>query len=109
MQPFWGASVIDGYEGMEGEGPLRGTPVASRLALASTDCVAVDRVGVEVMGVNPAWPGYLQYCADAGLGVYDLDKIELRAEAPLDAVRKTYKLHPRIQKQLEWMGPLPPA
>ena len=57
MRPYWGATVIDGYEGMEGEGPLRGTPVASRLAIASTDFVAADRVGVESMGVNPAWPG----------------------------------------------------
>ena len=40
----WGASVIDGFEGMEGNGPKSGTPVASRIALASTDYVAVDRV-----------------------------------------------------------------
>lgn len=106
MRPFWGATVIDGYEGMEGEGPLRGTPVASRIALASSDLVAADRAGVEVMGVNPQWPGYLRYCAEAGLGEYDLAKIELRAERALDAVRKTYKLHPRIEKQLGWMGPL---
>jgi uncharacterized protein (DUF362 family) len=106
MRPFWGATVIDGYEGMEGEGPLRGTPVASRVALASTDLVAADRIGVEVMGVNPQWPGYLRYCAEAGLGEYDLAKIELRAERDLGSVRKTYKLHPRIEKQLGWMGPL---
>ena len=74
MRPFWGATIIDGFEGMEGEGPLRGTPVPSRLAIASTDFVAADRVGVECMGVNPAWPGYLQYCCDGGLGQYDLAK-----------------------------------
>ena len=106
MQPFWGATVIDGYEGMEGEGPLRGTPVPSRVAVASTDFVAADRVGVELMGIDPRWPGYLRYCAEANLGEYDLDRIDLRAEAELNAVRKTYKLHPRINKQLEWMGPL---
>ena len=106
MRPFWGATVIDGYEGMEGEGPLRGTPVASRVAIASTDFIAADRVGVEVMGIDPAWPGYLNYCAEAGLGEYDLQRIELRAEADLDVVRKKYQLHPRIEKQLGWMGPL---
>jgi uncharacterized protein (DUF362 family) len=79
MRPFWGATVIDGFEGMEGEGPLKGAPVPSRVAIASTDLVAADRVGVECMGVNPAWPGYLQYCCDAGLGQYDLTKIDLRA------------------------------
>lgn len=106
MRPFWGATVIDGFEGMEGEGPLRGTPVASRVAIASTDLVAADRVGVGVMGVDPVWVGYLQYCCDAGLGQYDLAKIDLRSSTTIDAVRKVYKLHPRIQKQLEWMGPL---
>ena len=107
MRPFWGATVIDGFEGMEGEGPLRGTPVASRLAIASTDFVAADRVGVESMGVNPAWPGYLQYCCDAGLGQYDLAKIDLCGTAALPEVRRTYKLHPRVDKQIEWLGPLP--
>jgi uncharacterized protein (DUF362 family) len=107
MRPFWGATVIDGFEGMEGEGPLKGTPVPSRVAIASTDFVAADRVGVECMGVNPAWPGYLQYCCNAGLGQYDLEKIDLRASVKLSDVRRTYKLHPRVDRQIEWMGPLP--
>jgi uncharacterized protein (DUF362 family) len=106
LAPSWGVTVIDGYEGMEGAGPLNGTPVPSRLAIASTDFVAADRVGVEVMGVNPAWVGYLNYCAAAGLGVFDLDRIDLRGNAQPAAVRRVYQLHPRIQKQLEWMGPL---
>jgi uncharacterized protein (DUF362 family) len=106
MRPFWGATVIDGFEGMEGEGPLRGTPVPSRVAVASTDFLAADRAGVELMGVNPEWPGYLRYCAEAGLGRYGLDEIELRGETDLAPLRRTYKLHPRVQKQLEWMGPL---
>jgi uncharacterized protein (DUF362 family) len=106
MRPFWGATVIDGFEGMEGEGPLRGTAVASRLAIASTDCVAADRVGVECMGVNPVWPGYLQYCCDSGLGQYDLGRIDLRGAVGLAEVRKIYKLHPKVDKQMEWLGPL---
>lgn len=107
LRPFWGATVIDGYEGMEGNGPLSGTPVASRLAIASTDFVAADRVGVEVMGINPEWPGYLNYCGRAGLGCYDLAKIDLRGGVAPAAVRKTYQLHKAIDGQLEWMQPLP--
>jgi uncharacterized protein (DUF362 family) len=106
MRPFWGATVIDGYEGMEGNGPLSGEPVPSRLAIASTDFVAADRVGVEVMGVNPEWVGYLNYCARAGLGCFDLDGIELRGDAAIDSIRRKYRLHRAIEKQLEWMGPL---
>jgi uncharacterized protein (DUF362 family) len=107
MRRFWGATVVDGFEGMEGEGPLRGTAVKSRFALASTDCVAADRVGVEAMGVDATWPGYLQYCCNMGLGQYDLSKIDLRGGIAIERVRKQYKLHPRLDRQLEWMGDLP--
>src|SRR5260370_11073373 len=34
----------DGFEGMEGNGPASRTPVASRLALRSTNYIAADRV-----------------------------------------------------------------
>lgn len=109
LRPFWGATVIDGYEGMEGNGPLAGTPVPSRLAIASTDLVAADRVALETMGVNPEWVGYLNYCCQAGLGQFDLAKIDLRGGVRPEDVRKKYRLHSRIEQQLQWMGPLAPA
>ena len=109
IQPFWGATVIDGFEGMEGEGPLRGTPVPSRVAIASTDFVAADRIGVELMGIDPAWMGYLRYCAASGLGCFDRSAIDLRGETNLAPLVRTYKLHPRVNQQLEWMGDLPKA
>ena len=109
LQPNWGAAVIDGFEGMENDGPVDGTPVDHKIAIASTDFIAADRVGIEAMGVNPDWVGYLNYCAEAGLGCFDLSRIELRGNATLEAVRKTYKLHSQVKRQLQWMGPLKPA
>jgi uncharacterized protein (DUF362 family) len=106
LKPFWGATVIDGFEGMQGAGPMSGTAVPSRLAIASTDLIAADRVGVEVMGVKPAWVGYLNYCHAEGLGVFDLNAIQLRGNAAPASVRRVYELHPRIERQIEWMGPL---
>jgi uncharacterized protein (DUF362 family) len=105
MQPYWGATVIDGYEGMEGNGPASGTPVASRIAIASTDFIAADRVGVECMGIDPNWVGYLKYCGEAGVGQWDLSKIDVKG-AQIEAVRKKYRLHSDIERQLKWMGPL---
>jgi len=105
MKPFWGATVIDAYEGMEGNGPSSGTPVAHRLAIASRDYIAADRVGVEAMGINPKWLGYLNFCGDFGVGQYDLSKIDIRG-AKLDAVRRKYRLHPDIERELRWMGPM---
>ena len=105
LAPFWGAAVIDGYEGMEGSGPASGTPVPSRLAIASTDFVAADRVAVEAMGINPLWMATQQYCWQVGLGQYDISKIDVRGEA-ISSVRKKYRLHEDIDRQLQWMGPL---
>jgi uncharacterized protein (DUF362 family) len=105
LQPHWGVALIDGFEGMEGDGPGNGTPVASHVAIASTDLIAADRVGLEVMGINPAWVGYLAYCGQVGLGQFDLSKIEVTG-ASIASVAKKYALHPDIQRELEWMGPL---
>ena len=103
MKPFWGATVIDGYEGMEGNGPASGTPVESRVAIASTDYIAADRVGVEAMGVNPEWMGYLKFCHDFKVGQFDLKNIDIRGEK-LEAVRKKYAMHKDIERELQWMG-----
>jgi uncharacterized protein (DUF362 family) len=105
MQPYWGATVIDGYEGMEGNGPASGTPVPSRIAIASTDLIAADRVGVECMGIDPNWVGYLKYCGEVGVGQWDLSKIDIKG-SQIEAVRKKYRLHSDIERQLKWIGPL---
>jgi uncharacterized protein (DUF362 family) len=105
MRPFWGATVVDGFEGMEGNGPNSGLPVPSRVALASTDYVAADRVGIEAMGINADWVGYLTYCGKAGVGQYDLGRIDVRG-AKIADVRRPYQLHRDIERMLEWMGPM---
>jgi uncharacterized protein (DUF362 family) len=105
LQPCWGATVIDGYEGMEGDGPNNGTPVPSRLAIASTDYVAADRVGLEAMGINASYVAYLGYCAQCGLGQDDLSKIDLRGAKLADVTRK-YRQHTDMERELKWLGPM---
>jgi uncharacterized protein (DUF362 family) len=105
LQPYWGVAVIDGFEGMEGKGPAWGTPVESHIAIASTDFIAADRVGLEAMQIDPTWVGYLRYCAQFGLGQYDLAKINIVGPS-IASVAKKYQLHPDIQKELQWMTPL---
>ena len=105
LQPNWGLAVIDGFEGMEGNGPGGGTAVASHIAIASTDFVAADRVGLAAMGINPDWVGYLTFCGQVGVGQFDLAKIEI-AGASVASVEKKYKLHDDIEQELQWMGPM---
>ena len=105
LAPHWNLALLDGYEGMEGNGPIRGTAVPHRIAIASTDFVAADRVAVEAMGVDPTWVGYLQYCGALGLGNYDLAKIDVRGETIASVARK-YQMNANFDKEIQWMGPL---
>jgi uncharacterized protein (DUF362 family) len=101
----WGASLIDGFEGMEGNGPNSGTPVPSRIALASVDYVSADRIAAETMGMDPEWLGYAKYCGELGLGQFDGSKIDVIGAKVAD-VKKAYRMHPDIERELKWQGPL---
>jgi len=94
-------SVIEGFEGMEGNGPNSGTPVDHRVCVVGMDWLASDRVALELMGINVADVGYLNYCADAGMGEWDLSKIEVVGQNLNDYTRK-YKLNDNVEKQLIW-------
>jgi len=92
-------AIIDGFEGMEGNGPNDGDPVDHRVCIAGLDWLAADRTGIELMGIDYTKVAYLNYCAQAGYGVYDLDKIEIIGE-PIAKHKKTYKLNGNIEKQI---------
>jgi uncharacterized protein (DUF362 family) len=94
-------AVIDGFQGMEGNGPNDGQVVDHRICIAGTDWLATDRVGIELMGIDFAKVGYLNFCADAGLGVSDLNKIKIIGEKLSDHI-KTYKLSDNIDAQMIW-------
>ncbi len=94
-------SVIDGFEGMEGAGPVNGTRVDHRVCVASTDYLAADTVGATLMGIDPADIGYLTYLATARVGESDLSKMEILGE-PVARLARKYQLGPSIQNQLKW-------
>ncbi len=99
-------AVIDGYEGMEGRGPVDGTPVDHKVCVASMDWLAADRVGTELMGVDASKIGYLTYCAHAGdRGQGDLSKIEILGPPIKDHV-KTYQLPYNWEEMTSWQKPL---
>jgi uncharacterized protein (DUF362 family) len=104
----WGVAVIDGYDGMEGDGPVNGTLIPMKIALAGTDFLAVDRVCIETMGIPAHAVGYMQYSAELGLGQYDLSKIDIRGEKP-ESVKKTFKLNTNADFQLDWLSDLKKA
>ena len=55
--------------------------------------------------MNPEWVGYLHYCSQAGIGQYDLAKIDVRG-VPIASVRRQYRLHNDLDRELRWIGPM---
>jgi uncharacterized protein (DUF362 family) len=95
-------TVIDALEGMQGNGPVRGTPIEHGVALAGTDVLAVDSIGAQLMNIPLDNIGYLTYCAEAGMGIVDKAQIDiLGGKDPKDYV-KQYRLPDSIERQLEW-------
>lgn len=94
-------AVIDGFEGMEGNGPNDGTPISHGIAVAGTDAVAVDRLGIELMGIKYTDVGYLQWCSAAGIGEGNLEKIKIIGPDYTPHI-KNYKMNDNIKWQMEW-------
>lgn len=81
-------AIVDGIIGMEGNGPIQGTPKASGVLILGDDPVAVDATCCRVMGLNP---NRVSYLARAGtlLGHIGADKIQQRGES-ITSVRTPY-------------------
>ena len=52
-------AIVDGIVGMEGDGPLMGSPVALGVLVMGTNLPAVDASASRLMGVDPATIAYL--------------------------------------------------
>ncbi len=99
-------TIIDGVEGMEGNGPIAGTPVNHKIALAGQDVVAIDSMCARMMGIPLENVGYLNYCEAGGLGNVDRNKIDIIGSAKPEDNVITYKLSSNAAYQLEWKDPL---
>ena len=88
-------SVIDGFEAMEGDGPVGGTPVDMRVALASLDPLAADKVATKLMGFDPDEILYLRTMTQAGMGQGDLARIELLG-GTIEQCQRKFKPHKRM-------------
>lgn len=73
--------VMDGIVLMEGNGPRGGTPRRGGILIMSTDPVALDATMCRLAGVKPEQVPTVKYGAEAGLGVYQEDKIQLLGDS----------------------------
>ena len=95
-------AVIDGVTAIEGNGPWGGEVVEHGVSIAGTDFVAADRVCAELMGINPAYLKYLEWCGEAGMGNWDIGRIDV-AGARIQDLAREYRLHEDIATQIKWM------
>jgi uncharacterized protein (DUF362 family) len=93
--------VIDGFVGMEGNGPSSGTAVDLRAASASLHPVSLDAVFCKIMGFDPLDVGYLHYLDEQGIGVADLDRVKV-VGAPIEDLSMRFKPHRSFKKQRTW-------
>ena len=95
-------AVIDGVEAIEGDGPWAGEIVEHHVGIAGTDFVAADRLCTELMGIDPRMMKYLEWCEEAGMGTYDLDKVKIIGPDYRDLVIK-YKMNKNVEGQVAWI------
>ena len=87
-------AIVDGIVGMEGDGPIMGTPIHSGVIVIGRNLPAVDATCARVMGLNPDKIGYLAM-APKTLGATAETLIEQRGET-IEQVRKPYSLIDKI-------------
>ncbi len=94
-------SIIDGFTGMEGEGPGDGDSVDWGTAIASVDPVAADCLAAQLMGFSISDIGYLWYCQEKGLGTGAMGEMSILGEDP-ENCRRDFRPHSTFQEQKHW-------
>jgi uncharacterized protein (DUF362 family) len=86
-------AIVDGIVGMEGNGPIQGTPRSAGVVVAGASPVAVDATCCRIMGLDPARIGYLQLTA----GVQNLGEelIPQRGER-IESVATSFAVLPEL-------------
>jgi len=83
-------AIIDGIVGMEGDGPIMGTPKPTGVIVMGANLPAVDATAARIMGIDPANVTYLRN-AHGRLGTIAIDEIAQRGET-ITSVHTDYQL-----------------
>jgi uncharacterized protein (DUF362 family) len=98
-------AIVDGIVGMEGNGPISGTPVDSGVLVFGDDPVATDTITAGLMGLDPTRIDYLQQAARF-LGQGNLERIRDEGEDPA-SLATTFALPPGFGWLTTGSGPRP--
>lgn len=84
-------AIVDGIIGMEGNGPIQGTPKHAGVLVMGRDVVAVDATCCRIMGIDPARVEYLRLASSMGHVGYP--RIDQRGES-IASVQSTWRMAP---------------
>ncbi len=87
-------AIVDGIDGMEGNGPIQGTPKHAGVLVAGANLPAVDATCCRIMGIDPLKIGYLPM--SAGNEALAESSI-LQAGERISSVRTDFQLLPGFQ------------
>jgi len=88
-------TLVDGIEGMEGNGPIQGRRKHAGVIVAGADRVAVDATACRVMGIDPGRIRYLRMAETAGQT--EEGNVRQIGEEPR-AVRTDFELIPEFRR-----------
>ncbi len=94
-------SIIDGFIGMEDDGPVFGDSVEWGVVVTSCDPVAADCLAAQLMGFEVSDIGYLWYCQRKGLGVGDMRDMDMLGANPKDCYHR-FQPHSTYEEQKYW-------
>jgi uncharacterized protein (DUF362 family) len=66
-------ALVDGIVGMEGNGPIQGTPKAAGVLVAGREPAAVDATCCRIMRIDPSKVGYLRLAAEGGAQIAEAE------------------------------------
>jgi uncharacterized protein (DUF362 family) len=89
-------AIVDGIIGMEGNGPIQGTPKPAGVMVMGSDLAAVDATCCRIMGLDPVGLEYLRMASES-LGVIDEKRIQQRGET-IHSVRTNFELVKSFQQ-----------
>ena len=92
-------TIVDGIVGMEGDGPIMGTPIQSNVIVIGKNLPAVDATCARIMGIDPKKISYLKH-SSGRIGAIKESNIEQRGEN-IQSVRRNYQLLDYIPAQAE--------
>ena len=82
-------AIVDGIVGMEGNGPIQGTPKQAGVLVMGNDMAAVDATCCRIMGIDPEKVEYLQLASE--IGHIRESRIVQRGET-VESVRQRFEL-----------------